>query len=176
MASRSTTGPRSGASSCAAAALERLPLIEPDDALNAIGRVERRPTALAVVVDDPGGIVLAGDPVAAATCTAREPAAVAGGRYRPAIRPPTAVTGTSRFAGLGGGPWPVDPGAAGLGTLLAISALSLAVTLLRRAQSRRRLAARIAARLATFAAPSGGGRSATPIGRLSVSQARIHSA
>ena len=36
------------------AALELLPLIEPDDALNAIGRVEALDGGLVVVVDDPG--------------------------------------------------------------------------------------------------------------------------
>jgi hypothetical protein len=62
-------------------------------------------------------------------------------------------TATSRFAGLGAAPWPVDPGAAGLGTLLAISGLSLAVALLRREGARRRSAARLAGRLATLAGP-----------------------
>jgi hypothetical protein len=49
---------------------------------------------------------------------------------------------------------PFDAGAAGVGTLLAISVLSVAVALLRRTRSRRRLAARIAGRLASFAAPA----------------------
>ena len=40
-------------------------MIEPDDALNAIGRVEALAGGFVVVVDDPGGIILAGDPVAA---------------------------------------------------------------------------------------------------------------
>ncbi len=40
-------------------------MIEPDDALNAIGRVEALDGGLVVVVDDPGAIILAGDPVAA---------------------------------------------------------------------------------------------------------------
>jgi hypothetical protein len=42
---------------------------------------------------------------------------------------------------------------AGLGSLAAIAALSVAVTGLRRWQSRRRLGARIAARLAALAGP-----------------------
>jgi len=49
---------------------------------------------------------------------------------------------------------PIDPGAAGVWTLLAISVFSVAVTLLRRSRSRRRLAATIAGRLASFAAPA----------------------
>jgi hypothetical protein len=49
---------------------------------------------------------------------------------------------------------PLDAGAAGIGTLLAVSAASVTVTLIRREQSRRRLAARIAGRLTTFAGGS----------------------
>jgi hypothetical protein len=132
-------------------AIERLSLVEPDDALNAIGRVEMTPDGAAVIVDDPGGIVLAGDPVATRPSPETSPSAspassdhpVGGGLF------------AGRVAGFGGGPWPVDPGAAGLGTLVAISALSLVVTVLRRAHARRQFAARIAARLVTFAGPSG---------------------
>ena len=136
------------------AALELLPMIEPDDALNAIGRVEALDGGFVVVVDDPGGIILAGDPVAAGGL----PLAASQPSDPPpsSVNDPDAATGTSRFAGFGGAPWPVDAGAAGLGTLLAISALSVAVTLLRRSRSRRLLAARIASRLASFADPEGG--------------------
>ena len=130
------------------AALELLPLIEPDDALNAIGRVEASTDGFVVVVDDPGGIVLTGDPVAATGQPRASPWAQLAHR---AIL--TVPLGTSRFAGFGGAPWPIDAGTAGVGTLLAISVLSVAVTLLRRSRSRRRLAARIAGRLASFAGP-----------------------
>ena len=47
-----------------AAALDLLPLLEPDDAINATGRVEQLEDGPAVVVDDPGAIVQAGDPQA----------------------------------------------------------------------------------------------------------------
>ena len=47
------------------AALELLPLIEVDDALNVIGRVETSTDGYVVAVEDPGAIILAGDPVAA---------------------------------------------------------------------------------------------------------------
>ena len=67
-----------------------------------------------------------------------------------------------RFAGLAGGAFPVDASAAGLGTLLAISAASLVVTLLRREHERRRISARIAVRLATFV-----GGPAVPTGSIS---------
>ena len=131
-------------------ALERLALIEPDDALNAIGRVE----------------------AADGRCHRRRRRS--GGRH-PGRRPrrrgtvgrrPTAtrtVAGPVRHARRGrrlgrstrrpGRPLPVDAGTAGSGTLVAISAASLAVTLLRRASGRRRLSARIAGRLATSRRP-----------------------
>ncbi len=131
------------------AALDDLVLVEPDDALNAIGRVESTADGPVIVVDDPAGVIRAGDPVAADPSVDPSPEAVG----------PTAVASAGgqsggRLAGLGGGPLSLDPGAAGLGTLLAISAASLAVTLLRRAHARRRVAARIAGRLTTFAGPS----------------------
>jgi len=135
------------------AALELLPLIEVDDALNAIGRVETTTDGYVVAVDDPGAIVLAGDPVAAIGPIASQAAGAPGPSAGPDGSPDVAL-GTSRFAGFGGAPWPVDAGAAGIGTLLAISVLSVAVTLLRRTRSRRRLAARIAGRLASYAAPA----------------------
>ena len=133
-------------------ALERLALIEPDDALNAIGRVEAAAAGAIVVVDDPAGIIQAGDPVAAAPGTS--PEASPGPSTVPSGTPGTLGGSAGRLAGLGG-TLPFDAGTAGLGTLAAISAASVAVTLLRRAYGRRRLSARIAGRLATFAAPAG---------------------
>jgi hypothetical protein len=141
-----------------AAALEALLLVEPDDALNVVGRVESTADGLIVAVDDPGGIILAGDPVAGDS-----PAP--SGLDSAAIPPPIETAGTGRFAGLGGGSLPIDAGAAGLGTLLAITAVSLAVTVLRREQSRRRLTARIAGRLATFAGPPDRPAGSTPAER-----------
>jgi hypothetical protein len=86
---------------------------------------------------------------------------------------PSNAAGGGRLAGLGGGQLPFDAGAAGLGTLLAISAASLAVTLLRREQARRRFATRIAGRLATFAGPPGRPDGSTPAER---EPSTIHSA
>ncbi len=134
-------------------ALDLLPMIEPDDALNAIGTVESSSDGPIVVVDDPAGIILAGDLVAAGASSGPSP--VTGAAVPPSDGPGVGDVG-SRLAGLGGAPWPVDAGAAGVGTLILISALSLAVTLLRRERSRRHLGARIAARLATFAGPAEG--------------------
>jgi hypothetical protein len=121
-------------------------LVETDDALNAIGRVEASADGYVVAVEDPGGIVLTGDPVAAAGPTASD----ATGSGDAADSP----IGTSRFAGFGGGTWPIDAGAAGVGTLLGISVLSVAVTVFRRSRSRRRLSARIADRLASLSTPA----------------------
>ena len=137
-------------------ALEQLPLVEPDDALNAIGRVELTNDGPAVIVEDPGGLIQTGDPAA----TEPSPAASQAVDFQPPGDPSPAAGG-SRQARLGGAPWPVDPGAAGLGTLLAISALSLAVTVLRRQHARRRFAARMAGRLAAFAASQGPADDAT---------------
>ena len=147
-------------------ALDRLSLIEPDDALNAIGRVVSTENEAVVVVDAPGGLIMAGDPVPAVSPDQQgpvaDPSATAG---------PTASDGLgTRLAGLAGPPWKGDPGIAGVGTLFLISALSLAVTLARRERARRRLANRIAARLgalsrvpagATVAAPAERGPSTT---------------
>ena len=104
-----------------------------------------------VVVDDPGGHRPGGRPGRRGAVRRRDSDAAAAPIQRPPPRPARPPAALSRIAGLGG-PLPFDAGTAGLGTLLAISAASLAVTLLRREQSKRRLATRIAGRLATFAA------------------------
>ena len=132
------------------AALDELALVEPDDALNAIGRVERTPADVVVVVDDPAGLIQTGDPVPDEASPSPADGAGIG-----VVVPSNGPAGGSRLAGLGG-TLPVEPGAVGLGTLLLISATSLAVTILRRQQARRRLAARITRRLATFAGSAPG--------------------
>ncbi len=132
-----------------AAALDSLALIEPDDALNVIGRVETGPEGPVLVVDDPGPAVPGGR-----SCPrrlARWPAAA--GAAAGASTGPSMTGGSGRLAGLGGGGLPVDAGVAGLGGLAVISTASIVVTLLRREQSRRRFASRIAARLATLGGP-----------------------
>jgi hypothetical protein len=136
------------------AALEMLALIEPEDALNVTGVVETTADGPQVVVTDPGRVVVAGDPVAAAAPSA---VAVTVSPVPSASTP--AVSGEGRLAGLTSAPWPLDAGTAGLGGLVAISLASVAVTLLRREQARRRLAARIADRLAAL-----GGRTDDPSG------------
>jgi hypothetical protein len=124
-------------------ALDLLPLLEPDDAINVIGHVEQLDDRPAVVVDDPGGISEAGDPGVpelaldvAVVRTSSDPAA-----------PPTA-------AGLADGSSP-GAGAIGFATLVLLSVASLALTVMRRRYLRRRLADRIAARLVGLGTPSG---------------------
>ena len=121
-------------------AAQLLPLIEPTDALNASGTVESVDGELAVVVTDPAGIALAADPTTAGPAATATPLAAL-----PGDTPPGA-TEANLGDPLGG-----LPGLAGLGTLVAVTALSVAVTCLRRWQARRRLGARVAARLAAFA-------------------------
>jgi hypothetical protein len=141
-----------------AAALDQLALVEPDDALNAIGRVEATAAGAVVVVDDPAGLLQAGDPVGADPSPSASESASAR-----AIEPSGSAGSAGRLAGLGGGPFPLEPGAAGFGTLVLISVASVVLTVLRRVHGRRRMTARIAGRLATFAGPSAG-LSAGPLG------------
>jgi hypothetical protein len=151
------------------AALELLALVEPDDALNAIGMVEASADGPIVVVTDPGAVVRAGDPVAAEPSSSPDPSTAI------ATTPGAEASGPTggRLAGLTGGGLPVEPGAAGLGTLVVISAVSLVVSLIRRRYQSRRLTARIAARLAAFAGPPASPADAVPAER---GPSTIHSA
>ena len=133
-------------------ALDLLALMEPDDAINVTGRVELGPDGLAVVADDPGGISQAGDPIPPAE--ARPADGVAGGSpgARAEAGPFESASPSIQSAGFLDGP--PDPGAgiAGIGSLIAISMVSLIVSLSRRALARRRLDARIATRVAAIGA------------------------
>jgi hypothetical protein len=133
-------------------ALAFLPLLEPDDAINAIGHVERLPDGFAVVVDAPGGIIQAGDPVAPDAGASSPDAQLS---TDPAAQGPfQSVPPVSRAGLLDTAPG-LGAGLVGLGTLLALSGASLAITLGRRARTRRRLEARVAARVAALGEPSG---------------------
>lgn len=114
-------------------------LIEPSDAVNVTGRVERRPDdGLVVVVDDPAGIVLAssldGGPAPASAPPAPEPSAKPDDVRTAAIVDPALLPGAG----------------AGLVSLLTITLASIGMTVLRRRHGRRLLEARIATRLATL--------------------------
>ena len=123
-------------------AADWIPLIEPEDAINVIGRVERLDDdALAVVVTDPAAITLGSDPNAAGGNGDAPPSPAS-----PASKE-LAGDGRPRSAGFGDD----LPGAgAGFASLLGISLASLGVTLLRRRKARRLLAARVAARLSAI--------------------------
>ncbi len=96
-------------------AAQLLPLIEPGDAVNASGTVESVDGELAVVVTDPAGIALAADPTTAGPAATATPIAAL-----PGDTPPGA-TEANLGDPLGG-----LPGLAGLGTLVAVTALSVA--------------------------------------------------
>ena len=120
------------------AALDALATIGIGDALGAIGRVERTDAAIVIAVEDPAGIVLVGDPVAA-----ESPAgALATGSDGPGAS--TIAPGPNGRAAAMADPLVPELGALGI---LLVGAASLAVTALRRQRSRRLLRARIAARL-----------------------------
>jgi hypothetical protein len=130
-------------------AAEWISLVEPGDAINVVGRVERLDGgALGVVVTDPSRIALGSD-LATLGAASLPPAAPVSDAPE-AARPRTAGLGDD-FGGF--------PGAgAGLVSLFGVSLASVAITLARRRQARRLLASRVAARLAGIAgtAPSDG--------------------
>ena len=126
-------------------AADWIPLIEPEDAINVIGRVERLDDdTLAVLVTDPAAIVLGSDPTAADVNGHAPPSAAS-----PAGKE-MAGDGRPRSAGLGDDLGALPGAGAGFASLLGISLASLSVTLLRRRQARRLLAARVAARLSAI--------------------------
>ena len=121
-ASCSTTAPRTRRSSCATTRPDWIPLIEPGDAINVVGRVERLDDgALGVVVTDPAAIVLGSDPAAAGVgrhCQPGEPRGkeLAGRR------------GRGRTAGFGDDLGVLPGAGAGVASLLGISLASVGVT------------------------------------------------
>jgi hypothetical protein len=144
----------------AGAAGAYLPLVEPGDALNAVGRIEGRGEAARVVVRDPAAIVRAGDlgdpdemgdpgdpddpgaPLAVDVGADR----LSPGDDLAADAPDT----MARTAGLAPGGF-VEPTLAGLGSLAAVSAVSLAIALARRRRLERMVARRVATRIAGLA-------------------------
>ncbi len=124
-----------------------LALVEPGDALNAIGTPEQQ-AGVVFVVTDPAGLLLVGDPgaVAAVGPDNRVPPAGAADSTDA-----DAVLRASLDRGMG-----IDPGSAGLGTLLLVAAISLVATFARRHRSRRLLQARILERIEGVRSPAPG--------------------
>ena len=122
-----------------------LPLLKRGDAVNAIGIVERRSDEHVVAVRDPAGLLRVGDlgelaPIVAA----------------PTSGPTAVATQGTRLSGL-----ELTPGADGLGlvglvSLVLATLASAAIGYVRRERSRRRLASRIAVRLASLDGPESG--------------------
>ncbi|MFL5680697.1 MAG: hypothetical protein ACJ77B_08855 [Chloroflexota bacterium] len=118
------------------AAAELAPLLEPGDAINATGRVERRGKQAVVVLSDPAGLVRVGDPIVP---DASDAAAAEASEAAPTARAPM-VASAAPFGGR-------LPDGAGLVSLVLVSAASAALTLVRRRRSRSRLLASVVARL-----------------------------
>jgi hypothetical protein len=129
-----------------------LPLLEPADAVNIVGRVRRRgDDGFEVVADAGSAIARVGDP------TLDEPlpdAPIADSAS--SADPTTAKPGTPRAVGLletadlGGG---LGAPLTGIASLAIVSLASIAVTILRRRRADRRLAKRVVERLATLTRP-----------------------
>ncbi|MEO6207463.1 MAG: hypothetical protein ABIP77_05870, partial [Candidatus Limnocylindrales bacterium] len=127
-----------------------LPLIDPGDAVNVTGRVERQADAsYAVTVTNAGAIALGidlGTDLGQEVTSSPVPATAT------ALRTPGPVR-SAGSAGIGDGFGGLSVTGAGIVSTLLIALASLAVSLLRRRQTRRLMATRIAARLTDFAGP-----------------------
>ncbi len=167
-------GTATGPISLDGAAADLLPLIAPGDAINVVGRVESTDRGWTVIVTDPAGVALAGDPIA--------PDPTGGPDTSPAAASDAGANGDTTSAGLGDLPG-LDAGLAGLGTVVLVTVASLAVTVLRRRHLQGRLATRMASRLATFvggqagsegpaAAAPGTGRGGPPSSRTATHDPR----
>ena len=136
-----------------AEAAELLPLIEPGDAINVIGRVDPAEDGdgLVVIVELPASVVLGSDLGDGASPTAtiaigREPAE------------PSAAPDAISVAGFGGFGDDLTgmPGlGAGMASMVGVIAASLAVTWLRRRQATAPWRLRVASRLAAIGGPLG---------------------
>jgi hypothetical protein len=131
-------------------------LLAPGDALNATGRATMTPDSARLVVSSAADIVRVDDLGTAGQATAapQADAGSAASSLTPSVGEREDGPG-SRSAALGGLPIPDPTTSAGFASIVLISLASLAVTLARRWRSRRLATARIAARLASIATPTG---------------------
>ncbi len=139
-----------------------LGLIEPGDAIEVIGRVEAGDgtadiVAPRLIVELAADVTRLGDPGAGTTPGGADPSddpGTAGGSTADLSTgpPDPADEPAARTAGLGGLP---DPSLVGIGWIVVVLSLSIAVTVVRRRRLQRRLAARLAVRLAELARPGG---------------------
>jgi len=118
-----------------------LGLVEPSDAVNVTGRVERQvDDGLAVIVDDPAGVVL-GSSLGGGATSDPSPSPSAMPSATPDEVRTAAFVDTTLLPGAG----------VGVAGLLAIAMASVGMSVVRRRHGRRLLAARVAARLAALA-------------------------
>ncbi len=148
-----------------------LGLIEPGDAIEVVGRVEAPdptgdPGAAAtvpgtdgprLVVEWAADVTRLGDPGDAASGAATDPSADPGSAGDTTVAglsgsPDASIEPAARTAALGGLP---DPSMVGIGWIAVAVVLSVAAALVRRRRLQRRLAARIAVRLADLGRPRG---------------------
>ncbi len=130
------------------AAATSVSLIEPGDAINVVGRVSKlEDGAFGVVVTDPATIIIGTDPGSSGPASA------------PASPVSSTAVGAVRAAGVTDDLMVPPLGGVGLLSAVLVGLASVAVTVLRREQARRRLAVRVAARLAGL---SPGGAPARP--------------
>jgi hypothetical protein len=134
-----------GAVVLAGSAAELLPLIEPGDAINVIGRVEDRDGEPVVVVDDAGAVALGADLGAGVVdpTAASSPSPTASEGATAGLRTAGFSDPTAGLPGFG----------AGLASVLLVAVVSVLVTWLRRRDARVRWQARVTARLAAIAGP-----------------------
>lgn len=135
-----------------------LPLLEPGDAISAVGRVALTATGAIVQVDEAASLVRLGDLGEALPLDAGWPG-LAGDAGAELASPRPAPVGLGGLPGVAPGPAPgaAEPGdgplLAGVGLTLVASGGWASLAALRRRRDRRRLAARIAARIAALTAP-----------------------
>ena len=144
-------------------ALDFRSLIEPGDAINVTGRVDRQDDATYAVTVEDGAAIVLGDDLGDHPSVSPVPP----------VAPSAAAPADVRAARLGDGFGTLPATGAGVASALLIALASLAVTLLRRRHARRLLASRIAARLAVFAgAPAATADGQAPERGVSVGHAR----
>jgi outer membrane biosynthesis protein TonB len=134
-----------------------LPLLEPGDAVSAVGKVALAATGVSVLIDDAASLVRLGDLGEALPLDSGGPGAAADAGVGPASAQSIAVDSAGLPAAAPGPDPGMAPGdaplVAGVGLTLVASGGWASLAALRRRRDRRRLAARISARLAGLAAP-----------------------
>jgi hypothetical protein len=133
------------------AAAELLALVEPGDALNAIGRPERDGISVVLVVRDPAGLGRVGELGEAAPLTQRDAAPP------DAVVPNPSLMVLTPAAHAATGPGQPPTAGFGVGAFALVALATAGVIAVRRIRARRLIAARARARLAAIAGPGSEG-------------------